>query len=204
MSAKPLPRPARREPPALHDHAMDNLRFIRETMEGAAYFTAVSGLGEVAVGVTALVAAVVAAVQTRPDGWIVVWLLEALAAFAVTGGAILWKARRAGVPLISRPGRRFVLGLVPPLAAGGVLTLALYHAGLTAALPGTWLLLYGTGVVTGGAFSVRIVPVMGASFMVLGAVALAAPAAWGNGLLAAGFGGLHLLFGALIARGHGG
>jgi len=204
MSAMPSPRPGRREPPALHDHAMDNLRFIRETMEGAAYFTAVSGLGEVAVGVTALAAAVVAAVQTRPDGWIVVWLLEALVAFAVTGGAILWKARRAGVPLFSRPGRRFVLGLVPPLAAGGLLTLALYRAGLTAALPGTWLLLYGTGVVTGGAFSVRIVPVMGVSFMALGAAALAAPAAWGNALLAAGFGGLHLLFGALIARGHGG
>jgi hypothetical protein len=204
MCAMPSPRPGLPQAPALHDHAMDNLRFIRETMEGATCFTAVSGAGEAAVGVTALGAAAVAAAQSRPGAWIVVWLVEALVAFAITGGAILWKARRTGVPLFTRPGRRFAFGLLPPLAAGGLLTAALIHSGLVAALPGSWLLLYGTGVVTGGAFSVRIVPVMGLSFMLLGAVALATPATWGNALLAAGFGGLHLLFGLLIARGHGG
>jgi hypothetical protein len=204
MNAMPSPRPGRLEPPALHDRAMDNLRYIRETMEGAACFTAVSGVGELAVGVTALAAAAVAAAQSRPHAWIAVWLIEALVAFTVTGAAILWKSRRAGVPLMSRPGRRFALGLLPPLAVGGLLTAVLSRAGLVDALPGTWLLLYGTGVVTGGAFSVRIVPVMGLSFMALGAAALFAPAAWGTGLLAAGFGGLHLVFGAWIAGRHGG
>ena len=203
------PRPIRSlpvEPPALHHHAMDNLRFIRETMEGAACFTSVSGVGEMAVGVSALAAAWLAGRQGGDLPWLLTWLGEALLALALTGGAIAWKARRAdvGLGLLSKPGRRFLLGLVAPLAAGALLTLVLYRAGARALLPGSWLLLYGTGVVTGGAFAVRTVPVMGLAFMALGAIALFCPPGWGDLLLAGGFGGLHLLFGALIARRHGG
>jgi hypothetical protein len=183
---------------------MDNLRFIRETMEGAAYFTAVSGIGEMTVGLTALAAAYLAVRQATAWGWLLVWLWEALAAFLITAGAIVWKARRSGADLFSRPGQRFALGLFPPLIAGALLTPALFSSGNLESLPGLWLLLYGTGVVTGGAFSVRTVPVMGLAFMALGTVALLAPAAWKDALLAAGFGGLHLVFGAVIARRHGG
>ncbi|HTQ81241.1 MAG TPA: hypothetical protein VMM92_14685 [Thermoanaerobaculia bacterium] len=183
---------------------MDNLRFIRETMEGAARFTAVSGIGEMIVGVTALAAALLASRQAGLRGWLLTWLGEALLACVLTCGAIVWKARRAEISLLTAPGRRFALGFLPPFAAGALLTGVLVAAGASVFLPGTWLLLYGTGVVTGGAFSVRIVPVMGLAFMALGAVAFLCPFAWGDALLAGGFGGLHLLFGALIARGHGG
>ncbi len=185
---------------------MDNLRFIRETMEGAACFTAVSGAGEMAVGATAFAAAWLAGRQTSDLAWLLTWLVEAVVALALSAGAIVWKARRAdvGLGLSSKPGRRFLLGVFAPLAAGALVSLALVRAGERALLPGCWLLLYGTGVVTGGAFSVRIVPVTGLAFMALGAVALFCPPAWGNLFLAAGFGGLHLLFGALIARRHGG
>jgi hypothetical protein len=183
---------------------MDNLRFIRETMEGAAFFTAVSGLGEIAVGVTALGAAWLASRQASSAGWLLTWLVEALLAFLVTFGAMAWKARRAHLSLFSAPGQRFALSLLPPLIAGALLTAMLLVSGMTALLPGLWLLLYGTGVVTGGAFSVRTVPVMGLAFMGLGAVTLVAPPSWGDALLAVGFGGLHIVFGAFIAWRHGG
>ena len=124
---------------------------------------------------------------------------------AVLGIAgIVWKARRTGLPLTSRPARRFLLSFAPPLAVGAALTVVLWRGGLAAQLPGLWLLSYGAAVVTGGAFSVRVVPVMGLGFMALGLVALAVSPEWGNALLAIGFGGLHLAFGWVIARRHGG
>jgi hypothetical protein len=201
------PQPARPRlvpPPPLHVTAIDNLRFIRETMEGAAFFTAVSGLGEMAVGLTALGAAYVASRQSSFLGWLATWLVEALLAILVNAVAVVWKAKKAEISLFSTPGRRFVLGLLPPLFAGAVLTGVLLVTGTMAVMPGVWLLLYGTAVVTGGAFSVRTVPVMGLAFMALGAVTLVSPPGWGDALLAAGFGGLHLIFGAWIAWRHGG
>lgn len=191
-------------PRALHLRAMDNLRFIRETMEGAACFTAVSGIGEVAVGITAVMAAWIASLQASPRAWIAVWLCEAALGAGISVAAIVWKARKTEISLLSGPVRRFALGLLSPFVAGGILTAVLFAQGAFGLLPGLWLLLYGTGVVTGGAFSVRIVPVMGLAFMALGALALVAPASWGDAFLAAGFGGLHILFGAVIAWRHGG
>jgi hypothetical protein len=197
-------RPHPISPPSLHLRALEHLRFIRETMEGAACFTAVSGLGQVLVGFTAVVAAFVAARQPTPSLWLTVWLIEGFVGFAVTAGAVAWKARRADLDLFSRPGRRFALGLFPPLVAGALLTPVLFAAGSFAVLPGLWLLLYGAGVVSGGAFSVRIVPVMGVAFMSLGAATLLARASWGDALMALGFGALHVIFGIIIAWRHGG
>jgi len=192
------------KPPALHDRAMDNLKFIRETMERASSFTAVPGWGGALMGVTALGASAVAAWQPNRNRWLAVWVGEAVLALAIGAWALRRKARRAETPVLSGPGRKFALAYAPPILAGMLLTLALLRAGMTGALPGTWLLLYGTAVVAGGTFSVKIVPVMGLCFMLLGAVALNAPAGWENYLMAAGFGGLHIIFGVIIARRHGG
>jgi hypothetical protein len=197
-------RAERRKPVSLHTHAMDNLRFIRETMERAGSFTAVPGWGGVAMGVSALAAAAIASRQPTVERWLSTWLLEAVVAFVIAVLAIKRKASATKGPLFSAPARRFVLSFAPPLAVGGLLTVVLYRAGVPSAIPGAWLLLYGTGVVTGGAFSVRVVPVMGLCFMLLGAVALFCPFAWGTTFLAAGFGGLHLAFGIVIARRYGG
>jgi hypothetical protein len=196
--------PASDEPVALHDRAMDNLRYIRETMERAGSFTAVSGWGVVAIGVTALIAAAFASRQESAAAWLWVWSVEAVLALGISAGAVARKARLAGVPLLVGPGRKVALSLAPMLVAGAVLTAVLFASHMVAPLPGTWMLLFGAGVVAAGSNSVRIVPVMGASFMLLGAVAFLLPAGWGDALMAVGFGGLHLLFGTLIARRYGG
>lgn len=191
-------------PPSLHGRAMDNLRFIRETMERATSFTAVPGWGGVAVGLTALAATALAGRQPTTRTWLMTWLVEALLALTIGGWTMHRKARAGESTLLSGPGRKFALSLLPPLLAGAVLSVVLYRAQVFFALPGLWLLLYGTGIVTGGAFSVRIVPVMGLCFMALGILALGAPMTYGNWFMAAGFGGLHIVFGIIIARRHGG
>ena len=184
--------------------AADDLRFIRQTLANSGSFTAVSGRGQMLVGATALAAAWLASRMPSFDAWAAVWAGEALLAMGIAIASSARKARASETPLLSGPGRKFVLTLLPPLVAGAALTLALAQAGLTAFVPGLWLLLYGTAVATGGSFSVRAVPVMGYCFMVLGAAALWAPLAWTNYLMAAGFGGLHLVFGGVIARKYGG
>ena len=183
---------------------MDNLAFIRTTMENAGAFTAVSGWGMVVVGAIALVTALVAAMQPTPDRWLDVWLSAGVTGLVVQLWAMLAKARRSDMSLLSGPGRKFVLAVSPPILAGAVLTVVLYQAHLTDVLPGVWLLLYGAAVIAGGAFSVEIVPVMGFCFMLAGVLALFTPLAWNDWILAASFGGLHIAFGVPIARRHGG
>jgi len=192
------------EPPALHERAMDNLRYIRETMERASSFTGVPGWGQVAIGVTALGAAWLAAQQATVKAWLAIWIVEAMFSLLIAGWSMDRKARAAHMPLFSGPGRKVAFSLSPPLFAGALLTAVLFRAGLTNAIPGMWLLLYGTGVITGGMFSVRVVPVMGLCFMTLGAAALVAPAFLANWFLASGFGILHIVFGVIIARRYGG
>ncbi len=183
---------------------MDNLEFIRETMERASSFTAVPGWGGVAIGVTAMIAALIATRVRDEHEWMYVWACELPLALLIGGSAMKRKAKVARLKLLSPPGRKFTLSLTPPLVAGALLSLALWRVKAFDTLPGMWLLLYGAGVVTGGAFSVKVVPVMGMCFMATGAIALFAPIAWGNWLMAAGFGGLHIIFGIVIARRHGG
>ena len=192
------------EPQALHTRAMDNLRFIRETMESAGSFTAVPGWGGVAMGTLALVAALAAARQASVEGWLATWLFTATLALFIGAWAMRLKARAAKTKLLTGLSRKFTLSFSVPLLVGALLTVALYQAGLFRILPGVWLLLYGTGVVTAGAFSPKIVPVMGACFIGAGALALFCPASWGNWFMAAGFGGLQIIFGFIIARRYGG
>ena len=192
------------EPIPLHARALEDLSFIRETMEQATTVTAVPGWGGVAMGVTALVAAWVASRQPSRAEWLSVWLGEAVLALLIGGIALVRKAEATGTSLRSRTGRLFVGSFIPPILADAVLTAACFYLGLTPILPGVWLLLYGTAVTSAGAFSVRAVPVMGIGFMVLGAVAFAIGPRFGDLMMAAGFGGLQITFGIVIARRYGG
>ncbi len=183
--------------------AAANLRFIRDTMERAASFTAVPGWGGVIIGVTALAAGGVSFGHPARAQFSV-WVAESVLALLIAFIAVRLKSKRLDLSLQARAARRALLSFAPPLLAGAILTAVLYHAGILSVLPGLWLLLYGAAVVTGGAFSVRIVPVMGLCFMFLGAASLLAPANWGNAALILGFGVLHIIFGTVIARRHGG
>jgi hypothetical protein len=187
----------------MHDHALDNLKFIRETMERSGAFTAVPGWGGVAMGVTALIAAWIAGRQPTPRTWLNVWFIEALVAAAFGAIAVWKKSEAARSELLSAPARKFLLSFTPAIITGALITLSAYLSGSYLILPGVWLTCYGSSVLSGGTFSVRIVPIMGACFMLLGALAFLVPE-WGNACLAAGFGGLHIIFGLLIARAYGG
>ena len=183
---------------------MEQLRFIRQTMESAGSFTAVPGWGQIYIGLTALAAAWIAAKQTEPSAWIQIWLAEAVIALAIDVWTILEKAKRANQSLDSGPARKVALSLAPPMFAGGVLTWVLFQSGMTTAIPAMWLMLYGTGVMAAGAFSVSVVPVMGLCIFALGALAVITPPSWHNFEMAIGFGALHIIFGSIIARRHGG
>jgi hypothetical protein len=196
------PRPS--NPPEMQARAMDNLRFIRETMEAAGTFTAVSGWGQVVIGVTAVVAAMVAARFAGSAEWVLVWAAEAFLALLVSVWFMYNKAKSASLPLLTGSAQKLLFSFSPVFAVGMVVTVAFMQRGLYGLLPGIWMTLYGTGVVAAGAFSVRIVPVMGAAFILVGGVALFAPAAWSTWLMIAGFGLLHVVFGLVIARRHGG
>jgi hypothetical protein len=183
---------------------MDNLRYIRKTIERAGSFTAVPGVGGMWMGSTALAAAWLASHQQDVSWWMAVWLAEAVLALAIGIAGVAIKSRRAGLPLLSGPGQKFVAGFAPAMIAGGVLTAVLVRAGATQMLPGTWMLLYGAGVVAGGGASVRVVPLMGACFMAVGAATLMIAGIPKDVALAAGFGGLHVVFGTVIAVKYGG
>ncbi|HTR97104.1 MAG TPA: hypothetical protein VMH61_04315 [Candidatus Acidoferrales bacterium] len=197
----------RSDPPPplqLHAHAEADLRWIRTAIERAGAFTSISGWGQVAVGVTALLAAALAPTDCTRDRWVAIWLGEALVAAAISVWSAAIKSQRLGVPLFGAPAQRFTLAFATPAAAGAVLTAALVRAHAHPLLAGTWLLLYGAAVASGGAFSVGSVPAMGACFMALGTAAALTPPAWANAWLALGFGLTHLGFGFWIARRHGG
>lgn len=196
--------PRRRDPVPIHEHAADNLRFIRETMERAGPFTAVPGWGGVLMGAIAVAAGVAAPMQASRRAWVLCWFAAAVVAIGAGTAMMNRKARKVGSTILAAPGRRFVLSFLPAVAAGSILTIVMARAGHWNLLPGMWLLLYGAAVVSAGTYSIPVVPAMGGCFFGLGVAALFAPGEWLNGMLLAGFGGLHILFGLIIARRYGG
>lgn len=192
------------DPMNLGDRAIDNLKYIRETMERSTSFTAVPGYGGMLMGVTAIGAAYIANGQPIIKDWLFTWMAEACLAFAIGLLAMWQKSRIAREPLLSTPAKKVASGFAPPLIAGVAITLGLFRFGHFEMMVPVWIVCYGAAVVCGGAFSVRVVPVMGWCFIVLGAAAFGLPAGWGNTMMAASFGLLHIIFGAIIARRYGG
>src|SRR6185295_10431815 len=196
--------PAKAKVVSINERAFENLKFIRDTMERAGSFTAVPGWGGILMGVSALLTALISSRLPSRELWFASWIGEAILALAIGSWAMGQKAKAAQSTLLYGPGRKFALSLCPAMIAGAVLTVVLYRQGLFGVMPGVWLLLYGVAVVTGGAFSVNVVPIMGVSFMALGSIALFSPFEWANWFMAAGFRALQIAFGIVIARRYGG
>jgi hypothetical protein len=193
-------------PDALRDHAVDNLRYIREAMERASAFTSIPGWGGLVIGLTAIATTAIAEPMTawNPRRWLMTWLIEAVVA-ATIGGLAMWrKGVGAGTLFMSGAARRFFMSYFAPLIAGAVLTLAIVRGGSLEPLPAVWLLLYGVAFVSSGAFSLPVIPVMGVCFMLFGVLAALVPLSVGNLILGVAFGGLHIIFGLIIARNYGG
>ena len=202
--SRPLRQDRPESPVSLHERAMEDLRFIRKTMERSGSFTAVPGWGGVAIGALALPAAWFASQQPTPQRWLAVWMATAVIAAIIAAGTLVLKSRRFGAPLATGPGRKFLMSFLPPVGAAIALTVALFPHDAFALLPGLWMLCYGAAVISAGTFSVGAVPLLGIGFMWLGTLVLATPPAWADAWMAAGFGGLHIGFGLWIARRHGG
>lgn len=194
------------DPARIDPRPPGNLRYIRDGIQISARFTLVPGWGAFVIGWTSIGAAFAAQKYASGDDprWVAIWLAEAVVAACIAAIAIEVKRRRARLSVLSSGARRFWIGYFAPIAAAALLTSYLFDARLLAALPPTWLLLYGASFVSSGAFAARIVPAMGGLFMLLGVVACFVPLSAGNVLLGAGFGGLHVLFGWIIARHYGG
>ena len=192
------------EPAPIHEHALNNLRYIREAMERASAFTSIPGWGGVLVGVTGVVTAAVAHREGPTSRWLTIWLIEAVIAALIAGVTMTLKARRANVSFTGAPARRFFASYLAPIVAAAILTLFLARIAAFVAMPPAWLLLYGASFISSGAFSIRIVRAMGICFMVLGLAACFVPFVLANALLGAAFGGLHIIFGFIIARSYGG
>src|SRR5947209_9677526 len=117
----------RSRPAPIEAYAADNLQFIRDTMERAAGFTAVPGEGGVLIGLSALAAGSLASRYASPAQlW--VWVVEGILAACIGGVALCLKSRRISYPLTSRATKRALLSFVTPIAAGAILTVAIYRA----------------------------------------------------------------------------
>lgn len=197
-------RPALNKPSSLHERALDDLRYIRSTMASASAFTAVPGAALVVLGLGAAVTGYLAAQQATALEQTRIWIIDGAVSAVVGVAATVHKARSVHQPILSGPLWKFALSFTPAMIAAVVLTVRALATRDLAALPALWLLLYGAAVMAGGTFSVRAIPIMGLCFLALGALCAYAPAAWSNGLLVAGFAGLHCGFGIYVARRFGG
>ncbi|MEP6904417.1 MAG: hypothetical protein ABJA66_22060 [Actinomycetota bacterium] len=193
------------QPINIGDRAFDNLKFIRETMERSTVFTSVPGYGGILMGATALVAAYIANNQLYISrDWLIVWLTEAVLAFAIGLFALWQKSRISKTSLLSAPAKKLVMNSLPPMLCGVFITLGLWRFGHFEVMVPTWILCYGAAVVCGGAFSVKVVPVMGWCFIALGAITFFLPTGLGNSMMGLSFGVLHIVFGFIIGRKFGG
>lgn len=178
--------------------ALQNLAFVRETMENAGAFTTVPGWGMVAIGFSAMVTSFITIFISNPVIWMSIWILEAIIAIAIGLTSISLKNNKLGLTILHGIGLRFMINLCIPILAAVPLSFVLWKHNLTFHMPDVWLLLYGTSIITAGSYSLRLVLFMGCSFFALGCIGMLFPVIPKDALMFFGFGVFHCLFGMLI------
>jgi hypothetical protein len=203
MSAAPN-RPKKTEPTPIDFGAVENLRYIRSTIEAAHTFTTVPGKGCIAMGITALVAVGLESIPSLASYWLAIWVGAAIVACCSALWFMEQKARAQGLSLRRAVAKRFFMTLAPAFIAGAILTAALLGSVDRELITGVWLLLYGTGLAACGLFAIPAVFTAGLAFMGLGTATLWLPPGSAHIVLALGFGAIHLALGTAIVRHHGG
>jgi hypothetical protein len=187
--------------------AMADLAEVRVRLATVQRFDGYSGNAAFASGVVAILAGVVQALlapqpataQAR-EIYLTIWLTCLGFALAINYGAIVvWRTRNRG----EQAGAQFRtvgMSIVPAIAAGGVVTLALVLRGLDDLLPGMWCATYALGLFSSRAMVPRDVVLVAAAFGAVAAVLLLAPnihpLAWW--IMPAAFGIGQIVIGAIV------
>jgi hypothetical protein len=150
--------------------------------------------------VIALLTAALSSAPGLSDYWLEIWLAASLLGAGVGGTLVVRESSLRSLRLIGTPLRKFVLSLTPCLFAAVIMTAVHWASGNLHAIPGTWLLLYGCALIAASAATTRTIGILGGCFALLGIIALLLPQSLQILLLAAGFGGLHIVFGFVIGR----
>jgi hypothetical protein len=183
----------------IDSHAAATLRYIRASMEAAASL-AVPGSTGIASGLIGLLAAMLSSIPALKEHWFAIWLVAAVLAAGLGAALMAQQSSWRALTLVGTPLRKFALGLLPSLAAGAALTAYHWSHANWQAIPGTWLILYGCGLVSASVVTSRSMGVLGGTFFLLGIAALLLPDEWQIVVLGLGFGGLHLAFGVWEGR----
>lgn len=168
-------------------------------MEGAVLL-AVPGSAGIVLGTIALMAAALCLAPGLHKYWLGIWLSAALLGAVLGSILIVRESSLRELRLVGTPLLKFALCLSPSLGAGLVMTAVHWFGGNQHAIPGTWLLLYGCALLTASSATTRVIAALGALFVLFGLTALLLPDDLQLLMLGAGFGGLHVAFGILIAR----
>lgn len=192
------------EPPiAIESRALGTLDYIRASIDSSSSLD-VPGMAGIVMGSIGILATIVVSRPRWTPHWLSIWLTAAALAFVLGGVLVARQITSRGRTRYLGPARKFLLCVCPSLIAGAVLTTVFVASGMTGFIPGMWLLLYGCAVLSASTVTVagvaRLLCIMGASFVALGSMAFALPAAMHTALLGLGFGVLHILFGILIGR----
>lgn len=208
------------------DEAREHLRVIRQTMERSTKYSTLSGLSGVLIGLVAIVGVVVTnsiirqapaftvrsqaelrslnAFQHRQFAELAaIWTTVLVLAIAIDFVANKRRAARVGKTVMSPIGGHIILAALPAFFAGAVITYFFIMHNLAFSVWGVWMLCYGLAICAVGLFSVKPVSVLGAAFVLAGAVTLLLPPSAQLPMMALTFGGFHIGYGILMARRHG-